>query len=105
MNTIGSHPGAIIFRLSLMLIIVLILIVKFFSYVGKSQRSFESASIRQTKTIIDSLFASGARPAGYNWVGGPFDCSTNPGSTFNCAVDSAGSATDTAATATIICTP
>ena len=57
MNTLGSHPGAIIFRLSVMIIIVLILIVIFFSYVDKSQRSFESASIAQTKTIINSTLA------------------------------------------------
>lgn len=53
---------------------------------------------------IDNLFASLARPAGYNWVGGPFDCSGGTGS-FTCAVDSAGSATDTAANATVLCTP
>ena len=57
MNTLGSHPGAIIFRLSVMLVIILILIVIFFSYVDKSQRGFESASISQTKTIVDSTLA------------------------------------------------
>ncbi|MCP4387303.1 MAG: prepilin-type N-terminal cleavage/methylation domain-containing protein [Gammaproteobacteria bacterium] len=53
---------------------------------------------------IDALFASGTRPAGYNWTGGPFDCSGFTGS-FTCAIDSAGSATDTAANATVLCTP
>ncbi len=51
---------------------------------------------------IDALFASGARPAGYNWVGGG-DCTAV--ASFNCAIDSAGSATDTAGTATVLCTP
>ena len=67
--------------------------------------AINSATQACTDAAIDALFASGTRPAGYNWVGGPFDCSANPGGTFNCAVDSAGSATDTAATATVICTP
>ncbi len=52
---------------------------------------------------IDALFASGTRPAGYNWVGGPVDCGAV--TSFNCAIDSAGSATDTAGTATVLCTP
>jgi len=52
---------------------------------------------------IDALFASGARPAGYNWVGGPFDCTAV--ASFTCSIDSAGSATDTAAIATVLCTP
>lgn len=53
--------------------------------------------------FVDNLFASGARPTGYNWVG----AATCGGAvtSFNCAVDSAGSATDTAGTATILCTP
>ncbi len=54
---------------------------------------------------IDNLFASLARPAGYNWVGGPVDCGDPAISSFTCAVDSAGSATDTAANAIVLCTP
>ena len=52
---------------------------------------------------IDALFASGTRPAGYNWTDGPgvpFDCSGNTGS-FTCSVDNGG----TAAVATVLCTP
>jgi MSHA pilin protein MshA len=52
--------------------------------------------------FVDNLFASGARPTGYNWVGAA-DCTAV--ASFNCTVDSAGSATDTLATATILCTP
>ncbi len=52
--------------------------------------------------FVDNLFASGTRPAGYNWAG-TGDCTTV--ASFNCTVDSAGSGTDTPATATILCTP
>jgi len=57
MNTIGSHPGAILFRLALMIILIGILIAVFLSYVDKTEREFERASIRQTKKIIDSSLA------------------------------------------------
>ena len=57
MNTLGSHPGAILFRFSLMVILILILIVLFLSYVEDTQVEVERASILQTKKIIDSSLA------------------------------------------------
>ncbi len=54
MNTLGSHPGAIVFRLSVMVIIILILIGVFLSYLDENQKQVERASILQTKRIIDS---------------------------------------------------
>ena len=62
MKTIGSHPGAISFRLSVMIILILILVVVFFRYLDSTQRELERVSIQQTKKIIDSalvvVFAS-----------------------------------------------
>lgn len=62
MKTIGSHPGAINFRLSVMIILILILVVSFFRYFDGTQREIERVSILQTKKIIDSaltvVFAS-----------------------------------------------
>jgi hypothetical protein len=57
MNTIGSHPGAIIFRLAVMLVLILILIMVFLSYVEDAQQGMERSSIQQTKRIIDSSLA------------------------------------------------
>ncbi|MDH3633136.1 MAG: hypothetical protein OES20_00380 [Gammaproteobacteria bacterium] len=57
MNTIGSHPGAILFRLSIMVILIAILTVIFFSYVDDTERELERASVLQTKKIIDSALA------------------------------------------------
>ncbi len=57
MKTISAPPGAAIFRLSLMIIIVAILVVIFFRYVDDSQLELERRSIIQTKTIIDSALA------------------------------------------------
>lgn len=57
MNTIGSHPGAILFRLSLMIILIAIMMTVFFSYLDATQRELERTSIIQTKKIIDSSLA------------------------------------------------
>lgn len=57
MNTLGSHPGAILFRLSIMIILIAILIAVFFSYVGDTEKELERSSILQTKKIIDSSLA------------------------------------------------
>ena len=57
MKTLGSHPGAILFRLSIMLIIIAILVVAFFRYVDDAQVALERESILQTKRIIDSSLA------------------------------------------------
>ena len=57
MNTIGSHPGAILFRLTLMVILIAILIAVFMSYLEDTERELERASISQTKKIIDSSLA------------------------------------------------
>ena len=57
MNTIGSHPGAILFRFTLMVILIAILVVVFMSYLEDTERELERASIAQTKKIIDSSLA------------------------------------------------
>jgi len=54
MNTLGSHPGAILFRLSLMIMLIVIMVMVFFSYVNDAEREFERKSVLQTKKIIDS---------------------------------------------------
>ncbi len=57
MNTIGSHPGAILFRLSVMIIVIAILVVIFFRYTNDTQKAIERQSIMQTRRIIDSSLA------------------------------------------------
>ena len=57
MSTIGSHPGAIVFRLSIMIILIVILVSIFLSYLDDTERAFESTSVLQTKKIIDSSLA------------------------------------------------
>ena len=57
MNTLGSHPGAILFRLSLMIMLIVIMVMVFFSYVDNAEREFERKSVLQTKKIIDSALA------------------------------------------------
>ncbi len=57
MNTIGSHPRAVLFRLSIMVILIAIMMVIFFSYVDDTERELERTSVLQTKKIIDSALA------------------------------------------------
>ena len=57
MKTIGSHPGAILFRLGAMIIVIAILMIVFFRYVEATQKEVERASILQMKNIIDSSLA------------------------------------------------
>jgi len=57
MNTLGSHPGAIVFRLGIMIILIVMLISVFFSYLEDTERELERTSILQTKKIIDSSLA------------------------------------------------
>ena len=57
MNSIGSRPGAITFRLCMMIVLILILVVVFFSYLDETQKNVERSSIQQTKRIIDSSLA------------------------------------------------
>ena len=57
MNTLSSHPGAILFRFGMLAIIIVILIGVFLSYVEEAQKTVERASILQTKRIIDSALA------------------------------------------------
>ena len=57
MNTLGSHPGAILFRFSMLAILIVILIGTFISYVEKSQETVEQAAILQTKRVINSALA------------------------------------------------
>lgn len=54
MSTIGSHPGAVLFRLSIMIILIAIMMVIFFSYVEDTERELERTSVLQTRKIIDS---------------------------------------------------
>jgi hypothetical protein len=54
MKTIGSHPGAILFRLSIMVILIAILILVFLYYVRGTEKALERSSIAQTKRVIDS---------------------------------------------------
>ena len=57
MNTLGSHPGAIIFRLSVMIILITIMMAVFFFYLEATEKKLEQTSILQTKKIIDSSLA------------------------------------------------
>ena len=57
MNTLGSHPGAIVFRLSIMIILIAILTSVFFSYLEDTEKELERSSIMQTKRVIDSSLA------------------------------------------------
>ena len=57
MSTIGSHPGAIVFRLSIMIILIVTLVSIFFSYLEDTERELERTSILQTKKVIDSSLA------------------------------------------------
>ena len=57
MNTIGSHPGAILFRLSIMVVLIAIMVSVFFSYLDDTERELERISVLQTKKIIDSALA------------------------------------------------
>ncbi len=54
MSTIGSHPGAINFRLSVMVILILLFIYIFLHYADKAEQTIELQSIKQTQRIINS---------------------------------------------------
>ena len=54
MNTLGSPPGATLFRLSIMIILIAILMVAFFRYLDDAEKELERTSILQTRKIIDS---------------------------------------------------
>lgn len=53
-RTLGSHPGAIRFRFSIMVVLILILLIFFLNYVDDSGLEIERASMWQTKRTIDS---------------------------------------------------
>ncbi|MDJ0778482.1 MAG: hypothetical protein QNJ85_11500 [Gammaproteobacteria bacterium] len=55
--TLASVPGALLFRTLMSLLLILILIFVFFSYVDDTQREFERSAIEQTRRIIDSALA------------------------------------------------
>ncbi len=57
MNTIGSRPGAIVFRLGVMLTLIAILAGVFLYYLDGNQKALERQSVLQTKKIIDSSLA------------------------------------------------
>lgn len=57
MKTLGSHPGAILFRFSVTVIVILILIRIFLTYAEETQQTFELNSIQQTKRIVDASLA------------------------------------------------
>jgi hypothetical protein len=54
MKTIGSHPGATLFRLALMVILILLFTLIFLHYAGKAEKSIERQSILQTKRVIEA---------------------------------------------------
>jgi len=54
MNTIGSHPGAILFRLTVMVILITIVVVVFFSYIDDAKRALEARSVQHTQSVIES---------------------------------------------------
>ncbi len=54
MKTIGSHPGAIAFRLSAMVILIMAFLAVFLHYAGEAERTIELQSIRQTQRLVDS---------------------------------------------------
>ena len=55
--TLASVPGALLFRTLLSIVLILILIAVFFSYVDETQREFERSAIAQTRRIVDSALA------------------------------------------------
>ena len=57
MNTIGSHPGAILFRLSIMVTLIVMMMLVFLSHIDDTRKQMERASVLQTKRIIDSALA------------------------------------------------
>lgn len=57
MKTIGSHPGAILFRLGIMVVLIAIMVMVFLSYVEDTEKALERRSILQTKKVIDSSLA------------------------------------------------
>jgi hypothetical protein len=57
MKTIGSHPGANLFRLSIMCVLIASMMMVFFSYVDDAEKALERTSVLQTKTIINSALA------------------------------------------------
>ena len=54
MKTIGSHPGAIMFRMTIMVILIAIIIVVFFDYIERARAGLEQSAIQQTRRVIDS---------------------------------------------------
>ena len=57
MKIISVPPGAINYRLTMMVILILILISVFFYKLESSQKEIEKASIEQTTTVITSSLA------------------------------------------------
>jgi len=57
MKTIGSHPGAILFRLSILVTVIAIIIIVFLSYAAKVRENYERASITQARALINSSLA------------------------------------------------
>jgi len=57
MKTIGSHPGAILFRMSVMVILIAIIIVVFLNYIDRVRENAERAAIIRTKGLIESTLA------------------------------------------------
>jgi hypothetical protein len=57
MKTIGSHPGAILFRMSIMVILIAIMILVFLSYIDDARAGLERNAILQTRRVIDSSLA------------------------------------------------
>ncbi len=54
MSTLGSHPGAIAFRLSVMVVLVMAFLGVFLHMADEAERTIEQQSIRQTQRLVDS---------------------------------------------------
>ena len=57
MRYLGTYPGAYTFRLIVIVIIMSILIVAFFRYTDQISIATETASIQQTKNVINRSLA------------------------------------------------
>ncbi len=54
MKTLGSHPGAINFRLSVMVILIMLFIYVFLHYADEAEEAIELQSVQQARRVIDS---------------------------------------------------
>ena len=55
MNTIGSHPGAILFRLGIMVVLIAIMMMVFLSYVDETEKELEQLGERRGGSVRGDL--------------------------------------------------